>query len=135
MSDEQLIRFSLRLWGKEIAPQVVTDALGVEPTYAYEKGFKKKLSSGTTTAPRELGIWVLEQIVESSFEDELKVLINKVKSANLKDIEGVEIVILDLYFGLSDEDSTLDESYQCRISNDALVQLSELGLDLRITVS
>ena len=138
MSDDtnsKIIRFSLRLWGKDLLPQQVTSALGFKPSYSYEKGYTKKLSSGKVSAAKDLGIWVYEQVVESSFESELESLLKKIEGKNLKEIEGVEIVILDLYFGLSDSDSLLSESCEFRIDSGILSQLVNLGLDLRFTVS
>ncbi len=135
MCDSQLIRFSLRLWGEQLKPQLVTDALGFEPSYSYEKGYRKQLSSGKTAAPKELGIWVFERVVEFSFENELNSLLKILEGKNLKEIDSVQIVILDLYLGLSNNNSVLAKSYECRLDNNVLTQLGDLGLDLRITVN
>lgn len=133
--DSRVIRLSLRLWGKNLISQKVTNALGFQPSYSYEKGYTKKLSSGKVSAPKDLGIWVYEQIIESSFESELASLLKKIEGISLKEIEGVDIVILDLYFGLSDNDSLLSDSYEFRIDNNMLLQIVNLGIDLRLTVS
>jgi hypothetical protein len=133
--NSKMIKLSLRFWGEQLNPQTVSDNLGLKPSYSYKKGHTKQLSSGKTTAPKELGIWVFEKQVMTSFEDELDILLNKIKCKNLKSIDGVDLIILDLYFGLSDNDSQLDSSYECRIDEGALLKLAELGLDVRITIS
>jgi len=135
IKSSQLIRFSLRLWGDRLNTQVVSIALGIEPSYSYEKGHVKKLSSGKLSAPKKLGIWVFEAEVKFSFEDELISLLQKFSGEDLKDIEGVEIAILDIYFGVSDFESILDESYECRLDNSSLLELNKLGLDVRITIT
>jgi len=135
IKSSQLIRFSLRLWGDELSTQVVSTALGVEPSYSYAKGYVKKLSTGKLTAPKELGIWVFEVEVKSSFENELMCLLQKFDGEDLRDIQGVQIAILDLYFGVSDSESILDDSYECRLDNSSLLKLNKLGLDVRITIA
>lgn len=135
MSNSQCIRLSLRLWGEQINHELITNALGLKPSLVYDRGHVKKLSSGKTTAPKDLGIWVYEKTIESSLEHELDSLMCSLAGRKLKDIESVQIAILDIYLGLSDDNSSLPGSYECRIDNSLLLRLGDLGVDVRITVS
>jgi hypothetical protein len=128
------VRLSLRLWGENLRPPAVTNALGLEPSEAYEKGFTKKLSSGTTTAPRPLGMWALHHVVTSSLEAEILSFIEKIGVNSLKHIEGVDVVILDINLGLSDNESRIEEHYECMLNSDVINKIHVLGLDVRITV-
>ena len=135
MSKSSYIRFSLRLWGEKLNPHIITNALGIKPSTSYEKGYTKNLSSGKTSAPKDLGIWVFEQVVVTSVKEELDSLLLKLGGRNMKSIEGVQIAILDFYLGLTNDNSRLDESYECVIDNNSLNALRELGVDFRITVA
>ncbi|MEZ3137383.1 DUF4279 domain-containing protein [Stutzerimonas kunmingensis] len=135
MSNSKRIRLSLRLWGEEINHELITNTLGLKPSLCYERGYVKILSSGKTTIPKELGIWVYEKNVETTLEHELDSLLLSLADRQLKSIESIQIAILDIYLGLSDEDSSLTDSYECRIDNASLLRLGNLGIDVRITVS
>ncbi|MEW8092706.1 MAG: DUF4279 domain-containing protein [Candidatus Thiodiazotropha endolucinida] len=135
ISENQVVKLSLRLWGERLKPEEITEAFGFEPSYSYEKGYRKPLPGGRLSAPRELGIWVFQQAIKHSLEDELYSFLNKIKDKDLKCIKGVQIIILDLYLGLSDNDSVLENSYECRIDNNVLLEIAQLGVDFRITVS
>ncbi|WP_131177821.1 hypothetical protein [Phytopseudomonas dryadis] len=135
MNKSKCIRLSLRLWGEKINHELITNTLGLKPSHFYERGYVKKLSSGKTTTPKDLGIWVYERNIESAFEHELDSLLCSLAGKSLKSIEGVQIAILDIYLGLSDENSSLSDSYECRIHNSSLLRLGDLGVDVRITVS
>lgn len=135
MSNSKRIRLSLRLWGEEINHELITNTLGLKPSHCYERGYVKILSSGKKTIPKELGIWVYEKNIETTLEHELDSLLLSLADRKLKSIEGIQIAILDIYLGLSDEDSSLTDSYECRIDNASLLRLGNLGIDVRITVS
>lgn len=135
MNKSQCIRLSLRLWGEKINHELITNSLGLKPSLSYERGYVKTLSSGKTTTPKDLGIWVYEKNIDSTLEHELDSLLCSLAGRQLKNIEGVQIAILDIYLGLSDEDSSLPNSYECRIDNASLLRLGNIGVDVRITVS
>jgi len=134
MKKEQTLRFTVRLWGEKIQPEIVTQYLKLEPKYSYEKGYERKVGE-KFAKPKELGIWVYEHIVDSSFEDELGLFVQKFNGTQLREIPGVQIAIMDLYFGLSDTNANLPESHESRIELVVLTQLQKLGVDVRITIS
>lgn len=133
--NDSMIRLSLRLWGERLEGGAVSEILGVTPKYSYAKGYQKQLSSGKCTAPKDLGIWVLEHVVSNSLEDELMAFLAPMPACALTSIPGVEIAILDVYFGLTDTDSVLEKSFEFELSTETMARLVELDAKVRITIA
>jgi hypothetical protein len=114
---------------------MITEILGLQPTQSQLKGDVKKLSSGKFSAPRELGMWCHTKEVSSSLEFELKALLDSMEARNLKEIDGVEHAIVDIFVGLSDEDYYVKESFEFRLENNTLETIFSMGLDIRTTIT
>jgi hypothetical protein len=131
----RFVKIGVRLWGELLEPDMVTEALGFQPSQSHLKGDVKKLSSGNFSAPRELGMWCHTREVGSSLELELRALLDLMEARNLKEIDGVEHAIVDIFIGLSDEDYHVKESFEFRLDNKILKMLHNMGLDIRTTIT
>jgi hypothetical protein len=131
----RFVKIGVRLWGEALQPDIITEILGLQPTQSQLKGDVKKLSSGNFSAPRELGMWCHTREVSSSLEFELKALLDSMEARNLKEIDGVEHAIVDVFVGLSDEDYFVQDSFEFRLENNILETLFSMGLDIRTTIT
>ncbi|RBW52093.1 DUF4279 domain-containing protein [Marinobacter sp. F3R11] len=131
----RFVKIGVRLWGEELQPDKITEILGLQPTQTQLKGDVKKLSGGNLSAPRELGMWCHTREVSSNLELELKALLDSMEARNLKEIDGVEHAIVDIFVGLSDEDYYVQESFEYRFENNILETIFSMGLDIRTTIT
>lgn len=131
----RFVKIGIRLWGRMLQPNTITEILGLQPSQSQLKGDVKRLSSGNLSAPREFGMWCYTKEVSTCLELDLRTLLDSIKGRNLKEIDGVEHAIFDLFIGLSDENYHVQESFECRLVNKALEKIYKLGLDIRITIT
>lgn len=120
--------------GSDLDPINVTDTLGISPTDSYAKGFQR-IRDGKKSKPRSVSMWCYKLEVTSSFENELESLLDKFNKLDVRDIDGVERASLHVYLGLSNDESVIENSFDCVIAPSSLTKIQKMGLEVRITVN
>jgi hypothetical protein len=126
---------ALRLWGHQLDPDVVGSYFSVEPSEAYAAGLRKTLPSGELTPPRELGAWFFKRSIRKDLNAEIAQFLTDLGENKPNEAPGVEICILDIYFGLADEESNLRRAHEYRLSNEVIAAIATKGVELRITIA
>lgn len=122
--------FKVVFAGKELRPYSLSKMLKTEPTSSYERG-----SSLAGRKPRPIGMWSYRQPIEGAFEDELEKFLNIFPMVDFREVENIERASLHIFLGLSDDDSILESSYECLLSPDCIKKISNLGLEVRLTIN
>lgn len=132
---DETIWVALRLWGHQLDPDVVGSHFGAEPSEGYVAGFRKTLRSGELTPPRELGACFFKRSIRKDINAELAQFLADLGDKKPSDVPGVEIGILDIYFGLANAESNLPRAHEYRLSNDVIAAIAATGVELRITIA
>ena len=122
---------ALRLWGHQLDPDVVGSYFGVESSEAYSAGLRKTLPSGEVTPPRELGAWFFKRSIRNDLNAEIAQFLADLGENKPNEAPGVEICILDVYFGLADAESKLGRAHEYRLSNEVVAAIAAKGVELR----
>lgn len=130
----QIVNISLRLWGRELCPDEVSKAIGIKATASHVRGYKKKLPGGKLSAPRKTGAWSYTRDIHSNFEYGIQEFVDTFSYLDLLALDNVEAGAVDLLFGLSSQECTVIEPYECVLNAKVVADLYKLGLDVRVTI-
>ena len=125
--------FSLRVMGKDLNPDVVTDRLGISPTYGHRRGDANVSSSGRLLGERSEGIWIFEFDVDplKTIDDNLRMvtrlLDGKQEMLSSFNREGFRT---DVMIGVFDIEGPIGFS----ISSDTALALGSLGLKIEFDI-
>lgn len=126
---------AIRLWGDSLEPENITRILGVEPESSHRKGDFKILPDGKRTKPKEQGSWSLIRTFDQCPESTVINMLNLLHVCDIKELPLVEQGLVDIYYGITNENSELERACEFHLSPLLMQRLSSLSLGLRVTVA
>jgi hypothetical protein len=133
---DKLVAVGLYLKGHDLDPQKITEAIGLEPTFAHRRGEKKATSAGSEFVTK-IGLWGL--VIEeepAEMADVVEKLIETLRphARSLQELPQVQEAYIDIFVA-TDTNVAGESSCEMSLTADQIGTLSKFELPIRLTVS